>query len=223
MANPFQSVPDAQREHFVADATRSDDWRHLPGALRRHAGDRPVQRTDPAAARAVVSFWTASSVRWFQKDARFDHAFRERFLALHMDVAARRHDAWMASPNGALALLILVDQFPRNAFRGTGHMYATDPLARFYARQALEAGHMEHVEPDMRLFFCLPFAHSEDLADQEMSVALNGRLGEPWLAHALGHRDVIRRFGRFPHRNSMLGRITTSQEQAFLEGGGFRG
>lgn len=117
----------------------------------------------PADASAVAAFWAASSTHWFEKDAGFDHAFRERFLGLHMDVAARKHDGWMASSDGALALLILTDQFPRNAFRGAGHMYATDPLARLYARQALEAGYMDDVEPEMRLFFCLPFAHSEDM------------------------------------------------------------
>jgi uncharacterized protein (DUF924 family) len=177
----------------------------------------------PADASAVVAFWAASSMHWFEKDAGFDNAFRERFLALHMDVAARKHDGWVASSYGALALLILTDQFPRNAFRGTGHMYATDPLARLYARQALEAGHMDDVEQAMRLFFCLPFAHSEAMADQDISVRLNGQLGQPWLDHAEGHRDIIRRFGRFPHRNRMLGRVTTQEERAFLNGGGFAG
>lgn len=178
----------------------------------------------PAAeARAVVSFWTASSEHWFDKDVGFDRAFRERFLDLHMDVAARQHDDWMASSEGALALLVLTDQFPRNAFRGTGHMYATDPLARHYARQALAAGHMDCAEPELRLFFCLPFAHSEDRLDQDLSVRLNATLGEPWLEHAKGHRDIIRRFGRFPHRNPLLGRVTTPEEQVFMHGGGFRG
>lgn len=174
---------------------------------------------------AVVAFWREAGEqgRWFDKNQEFDRAFRERFLNLHMEVAARKHDGWMASPEGVLALLILTDQFPRNAFRGTGHMYATDPLARLYARQSLEAGHMAGVEPDMRLFFCLPFAHSEDVADQEVSIALNATLGQPWLDHALGHRDIILRFGRFPHRNSILGRVMTEEEAGFLEEGGFRG
>ncbi|MBS7703764.1 DUF924 family protein [Chelatococcus asaccharovorans] len=186
------------------------------------AGPQSLPAT-PADASAVVAFWAASSTHWFDKDAGFDHTFRERFLGLHMDVAARKHDGWMASSYGALALLILTDQYPRNAFRGTGHMYATDPLARLYAHQALEAGHMDDVEPKMRLFFSLPFAHSEDMADQDISVRLNGQLGQPWLDHAQGHRDIIRRFGRFPHRNPMLGRVTTQKEQAFLNGGGFAG
>lgn len=191
--------------------------------IRASAPSTGFTRATAAGARAVISFWAASSAHWFDKDAGFDRAFRERFLDLHMKVAAREHDHWMASPDGALSLLILTDQFPRNAFRGTGHMYATDPLARLYARRALAAGHIDNVEPAMRLFFCLPFAHSEDMADQDISVHLNRQLGQPWLGHAQGHRDIIRRFGRFPHRNPMLGRITTSEERAFLNEGGFTG
>lgn len=197
----------------------------MGSVMRNHSTAAGPQSTPatPADASAVVAFWAASSARWFDKNAGFDQAFRERFLGLHMDVAAREHDDWMASSYGALALLILTDQYPRNAFRGTGHMYATDPLARLYARQALEAGHMDDVEPEMRLFFFLPFAHSEDMADQDISVILNRQLGQPWLDHAQSHRDIIRRFGRFPHRNRILGRATTEEEQAFLNEGGFQG
>lgn len=183
----------------------------------------PCQDEDRISA--VTDFWLEAGRRdrWFDKDAGFDRDFRERFLDFHMEAAARRCDAWMATANGALALLILTDQFPRNAFRGTAHMFATDPLARHYARLALDARHMARVEPELRLFFCLPFAHSEDMADQDLSVGLNTRLGQPWLAHAEGHRDIIRRFGRFPHRNAVLGRITTAEESAYLAGGGFQG
>ncbi|MCW8060450.1 DUF924 family protein [Agrobacterium tumefaciens] len=182
-------------------------------------------RGDEVLISEVVDFWKNAGAegRWFDKDKSFDRGFRERFLDLHMDIAGRRHDGWMEVPEGALALLILSDQFPRNAFRGTGHMYATDPLARRYARLAQMAGHMEHVEPDLRLFFCLPFSHSEDVADQDISVELNARLGEPWLSHAVGHRDIIRCFGRFPHRNAMLGRVSTPEEGTFLRNGGFGG
>ena len=184
---------------------------------------RQAEHRDGIAA--VVAYWAEAGARgqWFEKDEGFDCDFRDRFLDLHMEVAARRHDGWMASPEGALALLILTDQFPRNAFRGTAHMYATDPLARHYARAALEAGDMERITGDLRLFFCLPFAHAEDIACQDISVALNAKLGQPWLEHAEGHRAIIRRFGRFPHRNAMLGRITTAEEAAFLESGGFDG
>jgi len=184
-----------------------------------------VVASEAANAGTVIGFWKDAGERgqWFAKDSRFDNSFRERFLGLHMEVAARRHDGWLETPDGSLALLILTDQFPRNAFRGTGHMYATDPLARHYARLARRANHMDRVEPELRLFFCLPFAHSEDMADQDISVALNARLGEPWLSHAEGHRDIIRRFGRFPHRNPMLGRETSPKEAAFLRDGGFQG
>ncbi|MFB2552028.1 DUF924 family protein [Ensifer soli] len=174
---------------------------------------------------AVTAFWREAgrSGLWFEKDEGFDRRFRDGFLDLHMAVAARRHDGWIGSGEGALALLLLTDQFPRNAFRGTAHMYATDGLARHFARHALRAGLMETVEPDLRLFFCLPFAHSEDAADQDLSVTLNARLGDPWRDHAEGHRAIIRRFGRFPHRNPMLGRDTTAEEAAFLADGGFSG
>lgn len=184
------------------------------------------KRTDePRYIEAAIRFWKEAGAQgqWFAKDKSFDRRFRERFLDLHMVVTERQHDAWMETPEGALALLILTDQFPRNAFRDTGRMYATDPLARHYARLAQAAGHMERVEPDLQLFFCLPFAHSEELVDQDISVMLNAKLGEPWLSHAKDHRDIIRRFGRFPHRNPMLGRETTQEEEAFLHNGGFGG
>lgn len=179
---------------------------------------------DPAALE-LLEFWMEVGAEglWFAKEPAFDIRFRERFLDRHMAVAARRHDDWAQTAQGALALVLLTDQFPRNAFRGTGHMYATDPLARAYARAAIRAGHMAQVAGELRLFFCLPFAHSESLTDQNLSVALNTRLGAPWRAHAEGHRDIIVRFGRFPHRNPMLGRETTPEEAQFLAEGGFAG
>jgi uncharacterized protein (DUF924 family) len=176
---------------------------------------------DPADA---VGFWRAAGQeKWFSKDDAFDAEFRDRYIGQHLAAAARALDGWLATPEGALALVLLTDQFPRNSFRGTGHMYATDSLARYFARQALAAGHDERFEKEMRLFFYLPFGHSEELADQDLSVALIGRLGEPWLAHAEQHRGIVRRFGRFPHRNPMLGRETTTEEAAFLAAGGFQG
>lgn len=184
---------------------------------------RSAALSTPAQAQAVVDFWRRNSGHWFSKSARFDRQFRERFLALHTAAASGALAGWNDTPDGALALLILLDQFPRNAFRGTARMYATDALARDYARTAVAAGFMDEVDPPLRLFFCLPFAHSEDLADQDFSVALNSRLGNWTRSHALGHRDIIRRFGRFPHRNALLGRRTTLAEQAFLDGGGFAG
>ena len=188
---------------------------------RRQACPRP-RGTGPDAL-DVVRFWCAARADWFSHDPAFDSRFRDRFLDLHLSAARCERDDWAETPEGGLALLILLDQFPRNAFRGTARMYATDVLARHFARAAQSAGQMDGVDADLRLFFCLPFAHSEDSHDQDVSVALNARLGQPWLAHAEGHRDIVRRFGRFPHRNTLLGRQTTDEERIFLDAGGFAG
>ncbi|WP_326543566.1 DUF924 family protein [Pseudorhodoferax sp.] len=178
----------------------------------------------PADAAEVLRFWRdAGPERWFRKDEAFDRDFRERFLALHFAAARRELDGWMASADGTLALLILLDQFPRNAFRGTAHMYATDPLARHVARHARAAGYLQQVEPALALFLNLPFVHSEDLADQALAVAQSATLGAVPREHAEGHRDIVQRFGRFPHRNRLLARETSAAEQAFLDQGGFAG
>ena len=189
----------------------------MPGSTRAPAPAAPLP------AQSVVDFWRRSSGDWFSQSAAFDRRFRERFLALHEAAAQDRLDDWGRTPLGALALMVLLDQFPRNAFRGTARMYATDAAARRHARAALAAGHMDAVAPSLRLFFCLPFAHSENLADQDLSVELNTRIDAAARSHALRHRDIIRRFGRFPHRNPLLGRDTTAAERAFLDEGGFAG
>ncbi len=127
----------------------------------------------------------------------------------------------MDGAEGALALLILLDQIPRNIFRGSGHAFATDPLALHYANRAVDAGLDQQVEPELRAFIYLPFEHSEDIADQRRSVVLFTALGnEEYAKYAQAHLDVIERFGRFPHRNRALGRINTSAEQAWLDAGG---
>ena len=173
---------------------------------------------------AVVAFWRhAGPDRWFRKDAAFDEDFRRRFLEAHFAAARGELQHWAGTAEGSLALLILLDQFPRNAFRGTAHMYATDPLARQVARQMLASGQHLEVEPALQLFCCLPFAHSESPDDQVLSVSLHRALGEDSLKHALQHHDIVMRFGRFPHRNPMLARETTPEEAAFLAGGGFKG
>jgi uncharacterized protein (DUF924 family) len=172
----------------------------------------------------VVDFWReAGPKEWFAHDPAFDARFRARFEALHFSAARGELQAWRQSAAGSLALLILLDQFPRNAFRGSGHMYATDGLARALARAALAAGHDQQVEPALRLFCYLPFSHSEDLADQALAVQLQTRLGAEAEGHARGHHDIVQRFGRFPHRNPLLGRTTTAEETAFLRAGGFKG
>jgi uncharacterized protein (DUF924 family) len=178
-----------------------------------------------AAPADLIRFWReAGRARWFGKDAEFDAEFRERFLDLHFAAARRECDAWAEHAEGSLGLALLLDQFPRNAFRGTAHMYATDPLALMFACLALAQGHVDALEPkELRVFLCLPFMHSEDLADQDLCVRLTRGMGADTEHHAQDHRDIIRRFGRFPHRNAMLGRDSTAEEIALLEAGGFAG
>ena len=176
-------------------------------------------------AQTVVEFWReAGPQRWFSRDEAFDAEFRERFMELHMEAASRWCEDWLETSEGALALQILLDQFPRNCFRGTAHSYATDPLARHYAMRTIEEGLDRELTPQLRAFIYLPFEHSEDPQDQERSVAMFEVLGDlEYLRFAELHRDIIRRFGRFPHRNSALGRIPTPAELTFLAEGGFAG
>lgn len=182
-----------------------------------HHVDTPV-----ISAQEVVDFWRdAGPQRWFRKDAAFDAQFRTRFYEAHFAAARQALESWLQVPQSALALLILLDQYPRNAFRDTGHMFATDGLALQYARTSLL--HLEHIEPALRGFMLLPFMHAEDLATQEQSVALYRQQFPSSLRWAVEHHDIIVRFGRFPHRNALLGRATTAAEQAFLDTGGFAG
>lgn len=177
----------------------------------------------------IIGFWRdAGPKKWFAKDEAFDDAIRLTFEAVHHGAARGDYDGWIDTPDGAIALVILLDQFPRNLYRGSAHAFATDPLARRAARAAIAAGHDRAVEPAFRAFFYLPLMHSEDLADQDLGVELHEAMGrerrEPDAAKwALEHRDIVARFGRFPHRNRALGRETTTEEQAFLDAGGFAG
>ena len=173
----------------------------------------------------VIAFWReAGPERWFEKNEVFDEAVRARFLALHERAAAGELKDWENSAEGTLALLLLFDQFPRNMFRGTARAFATDELARAIAASALLKGFDAQVPSDLRTFLYLPFEHSEDMADQERGLALYTASGDQDdLKWAQIHADIIRRFGRFPHRNAALGRGTTPEEQAFLDAGGFAG
>ena len=172
----------------------------------------------------VLAFWReAGPSRWFRKDDAFDEQFRTRFLSAHEAAMRGELDAWAEGAEGALALLVLLDQFPRNAFRGTPRMFESDTQALAVARQAVEAGFDDEVDGDLRNFFYLPFMHSEQLTDQDRGVALARKLGDEPLRYAILHRDIIERFGRFPHRNAVLGRATTPEEQRFLDDGGFAG
>ena len=178
-----------------------------------------------ASAAEIVSFWSdAGPDRWFTKDAAFDDQIRERFLDTYEAAAAGKLSGWEHSAQDALALLILLDQFPRNMFRGDARTFATDPLARAVAAGAIVRGFDSQVPADLRGFFYLPFEHSEDLADQERGIAFYKASGDAdGLKWAEIHADIIRRFGRFPHRNAVLGRATTPEEQKFLDDGGFSG
>jgi len=177
----------------------------------------------------VIGFWrSAGPKKWFARNTAFDEAIRLKFEPVHHAAARGAYDGWARTAEGALALLILLDQFPRNLYRGSAHAFATDPKARTVARAALAAGHDREVAPELRPFFYLPFEHSEALADQDESVALcQGLLAETGdedtLKWAQIHRDIIARFGRFPHRNEAFGRTTTTEEQEFLDEGGFAG
>jgi uncharacterized protein (DUF924 family) len=173
---------------------------------------------------SFLDFWRAAGEKqWFRQDDAFDAALRERFLGLHEAAAAGELDQWSATADGALALVLLLDQFPRNAFRGSPRMYATDAQARSVADAAIRAGHDRAVEAPLRQFFTLPFMHSEQLADLDRCVALNEAAGGESLRYARHHRDIVQRFGRFPHRNAVLGRTSTPEEERFLAEGGFRG
>lgn len=173
----------------------------------------------------VVAFWRdAGAARWFARDHAFDAEFHRCFETAHFAAARRELESWMESAEGALALLILLDQFPRNCFRGSAHSYATDGLAKHYARQAVAAGFDLEIDRGLRLFFYLPFEHSETLADQDRSMGLFGGIGDAELIkYAQLHRDLIERFGRFPHRNAALGRESTREEIDYLASGGFSG
>lgn len=173
----------------------------------------------------VVAFWRdAGAGRWFVRDDAFDAEFRRRFEADHFAAARGEYEDWMETAGGALALLILLDQFPRNCFRGSAHSYATDGLARHYALRAVDAGFDRQTDSGLRLFFYLPFEHSETLADQDRSMQLIDGIGDPELMkYAKLHRDLVVRFGRFPHRNAALGRESTQEEIDYLGSGGFSG
>jgi uncharacterized protein (DUF924 family) len=186
-------------------------------------GARPGEAL-PAQAAELLAFWReAGPSRWFKKDAQFDDIFRSRFLGDHEAAARGELDAWARSPEGALALLLLLDQFPRNAFRGSARMFATDAKGLALAKEALDQGFDMAVDAALRNFFYVPFMHSEELADQNRAVELTRPLDKEAHHFAVLHRDIIARFGRFPHRNPILGRQTTPEEQQFLDEGGFAG
>ena len=185
---------------------------------------------DPRAER-VLTFWFRGNdrdPRWFGKAAAFDAEIRAQFLSLHEEAARGAFAGWLDAPRESLALILLLDQFPRNMFRGSARAFATDVQALAAAKEALRRGHDRGMRPCERMFLYLPFQHSESLEDQRASVALCAPLGDfpetfDVPRYAAAHLAIVERFGRFPHRNAALGRPSTAEEAEFLQqpGSGF--
>ena len=180
-----------------------------------------MSNSDTCAAIANIldfCFAEGPAQRWFVKDPAFDAAVRARLAAPHEAAVAGRMDHWRETSEGCVALCLLLDQAPRNLFRDHARCYATDAQARAVTRYALAHERDRGLPQVQRLFLYLPLEHSESLADQDHCVRLMGELDEDpgWLDYAVRHRDIIARFGRFPHRNAVLGRASTPEELAFL-------
>ena len=176
----------------------------------------------------VLAFWFGSGAdygipqkRWFEKDPAFDAEVRTRFSALHQTLSGNRE--WLGAPAECLARIVVLDQFPRNMFRGSPRAFATDSLALAAARHAIDSGYDRGWLRVEKIFAYLPFEHSESLDDQECACDLMRPLGDEQYDYALRHKAIIERFGRFPHRNAVLGRESTSEEIEFLKqpGSGF--
>ena len=176
-------------------------------------------------ADAVLSFWfdETKPFQWYRRDPIFDRLCADRFGELHKAAVDGALDAWRAKPRNALARIIVLDQFPRNIFRDTPGAFASDGLALAAARDAVKRRFDLLFQPRMQSFFLMPFMHAEDLSVQEESVRLfeTRQRGGLNRSYAIEHRDIVRRFGRFPHRNHILGRVSTPGEIQFLKSGGF--
>ncbi len=172
----------------------------------------------------IVAFWRNAGPRaWFAKDVAFDAQCRT-FEAAHHGAAQRLFADWEDQAEGALALCLLLDQIPRNIYRNSAHAFATDGLAHAIAERAVAKNFDTATDDMLRLFFYLPFEHAESIDAQNRSVFLFEAQGNPdYVKYAILHRDIIARFGRFPHRNAALGRVSTPEELAFLAEGGFAG
>ena len=175
--------------------------------------------------RDVLDFWFgAGKEKWFAKSDEFDAEISEKFQNCHEVARAGGLDHWCETAEGMLALIILLDQFPRNMYRGSPDMFAADAKALAVAREAVARGIDAEVPVAARQFIYMPFMHSEQLKDQEECVSLFSNAGlEENISYAEDHRDIVARFGRFPHRNKILARETSDEEQAFLDDGGFAG
>jgi uncharacterized protein (DUF924 family) len=184
-----------------------------------------MNETGEATAAEILAFWReAGRDRWYTPNDAFDDEVRRRYLGLWHEAAAGKLSSWEARDEGALALTIVLDQFPRNMFRGNPRTYSTDAMAREVASRAINRCADARIDPALREFLYMPFMHSEHLPDQLRCVELFRKSDNAEnLKHAEDHADIVRRFGRFPHRNRVLDRTTTPEEQAFLNGGGFSG
>jgi uncharacterized protein (DUF924 family) len=190
----------------------------------RHAPPRGSPRhVDKLPSRAlptiddVLTFWFDDASRWWTKDPAFDAEIRDSFLELHGAILRDERMHWVETSPGTLAYVVVLDQFSRNMFRDSALMYEGDPRALTAARRALDSGFDRGRSADERMFLYMPFMHSEAIADQDRCVALFAAGLQKWLLNAEQHRDIIRRFGRFPHRNALLGRPSTSEELEFLK------
>jgi uncharacterized protein (DUF924 family) len=220
---PQALAEERRRKDAEAAALRENLKRRKMQARGRQAAE------DEAAIDAILAFWFDGGdpanggfrVQWFEKDASFDGLCRERFGALAARAAAGEFDRWAQTAEGGLALLVLLDQIPRNIHRGTPAAFAADPKALDLARRMVARGFDRTLEPQRRLFVYLPFTHAENLAEQDECVRLVASIPEtPWRAKAVAsanaHRDVVRAYGRFPHRNAALGRDSTPEEREYL-------
>lgn len=175
----------------------------------------------------ILQFWFSERVKplRFRSTPAFDQEITDKYFSLWNEVASGTHNAWQQTPHGALALIIVLDQFPLNMFRGDARSFSTEQLSREIAAQAIKQGFGEELSNQEKAFLYIPFMHSESPADQDRSVALYEAAGQAdnlrWAKH---HRDIIRKFGRFPHRNKILGRTSTPAEIDYLNSKeGFQG
>ena len=174
-------------------------------------------------AAEIIEFWRGVGPKgWFEVSEELDAEIRDRYLDLWHEVRGGAHSAWQLHADESLALILLLDQFPRNMFRGDAQSFASDRMALCVAKKAIRYNFDLEIEPALRSFFYMPFMHSESPVDQDESVrAFMTRMPDADLLHARAHRQVIRDFGRFPYRNDALGRETTEKEQAYLAAGGY--
>ena len=184
----------------------------------------PTAAVSAFAPAELIAFWREAGPKlWFAVDAAFDGRFHERFLLTHEAAARGELESWLETAESALALVLLLDQFPRHAFRGSPRMYGTDHAAKGIAEAAIAAGHDRALSRDLQQFFYLPFSHSEHMADQQRAVDLCRHLGGEVLAHAEQQRDIVWRFGHFPQRNHLLGRRSTAAEEDYVAEAGSAG